>query len=274
MNDQENKRKISSQKLAANRSNAKRSTGPRTEAGKAKAAQNSYKHGFFALRLFPTSKLRAQDGADYNMVYNGLYSHYAPVGFMEHFWLEKVATEALRLARVLEYGQQVLDWQMPFETRSVDKLLRYESTVTRNFAQAVKSLELLQAEGETESSQLDEPTDSATGPVAGQPEPTPSGLSPAPEEAFAEEATLVSTSEEVSEAHSAVEDKNADSTETAQPNPTDLEPHQATESVQNPTPPAAICETNRPSSCRWVETVEDEEVIQGLHKELYGHLPL
>ena len=60
----ENKKESSPHQIAANRANAKHSSGPRTVAGKAKAAQNSYKHGFFALRLFPNDKLRAQDAAD------------------------------------------------------------------------------------------------------------------------------------------------------------------------------------------------------------------
>ncbi len=39
------KRPISERKLLANRANAKRSTGPRTEAGKAAARRNALKHG-------------------------------------------------------------------------------------------------------------------------------------------------------------------------------------------------------------------------------------
>ncbi len=35
----------SSQQIAANRRNAKKSTGPRTEKGKERSSQNSYKHG-------------------------------------------------------------------------------------------------------------------------------------------------------------------------------------------------------------------------------------
>jgi hypothetical protein len=43
------KRPISERKLQANRANAKRSTGPRTEAGKAASRRNALKHGILSL---------------------------------------------------------------------------------------------------------------------------------------------------------------------------------------------------------------------------------
>ena len=43
----ETKRPISERKLRANRANAKRSTGPKTEAGKAASRRNALKHGIF-----------------------------------------------------------------------------------------------------------------------------------------------------------------------------------------------------------------------------------
>jgi hypothetical protein len=39
---------ISARKLAANQANAKKSTGPRSEAGKKRSSQNSFKHGLYA----------------------------------------------------------------------------------------------------------------------------------------------------------------------------------------------------------------------------------
>ncbi len=45
------KRPISERKLQANRANAKRSTGPRTEAGKAASCRNALKHGILSRAL-------------------------------------------------------------------------------------------------------------------------------------------------------------------------------------------------------------------------------
>ena len=39
---------ISARKLAANQANARKSIGPRTEAGKQRSSQNSFKHGLYA----------------------------------------------------------------------------------------------------------------------------------------------------------------------------------------------------------------------------------
>lgn len=45
------KRPISDRKLQANRANAKRSTGPRTEAGKVASRRNALKHGILSLAI-------------------------------------------------------------------------------------------------------------------------------------------------------------------------------------------------------------------------------
>ena len=106
-------RPVSAKKIAANRKNAQKSPGPRTESGKAKAAANSYKHGFFSKRLFLNTDQWAKDKADYETVANGVYEQYQPVGFMENFLVEKIATEALRLARLIEHEQKVFNWGAP-----------------------------------------------------------------------------------------------------------------------------------------------------------------
>ncbi|MGC2475665.1 MAG: hypothetical protein WA485_15090 [Candidatus Sulfotelmatobacter sp.] len=63
-----NKRPISERKLQANRANAKRSTGPRTEAGKAVARRNALKHGILSRSLdlpstTPSVDLRSSNSA-------------------------------------------------------------------------------------------------------------------------------------------------------------------------------------------------------------------
>ena len=239
--------------------NAQRSHGPTTEAGKAKAAQNSYKHGFFALRLFPNDKLRAQDAADYNMVYNRLKSHYVPVGFMEHFWLEKIATESLRLNRVLGYGQEVLGWEMAFESPSVDRLLRYESTINRNFAYAVQTLEQLQAKRKEAADQLDEATEPESDDSAKEPQDTPHEPSPAPQDSGREEPTPTETLEDDLQAEAVGKSKVPNSIETTEVTPAHSEPpHQPSEAVPCATPRPGICEPN-PSQADIVGTMEQTE---------------
>lgn len=135
---------VSTKKLEANRRNAQKSTGPRTEAGKAKAAGNSYQHGFFAKNLFLTSEQEAKDGADYLAAADGIYGHYQPEGYLENFWVEKIAALALRSTRLLAHEQKMLAWRAPFETRSASNLARYQSSVNREMTAAIKELERLQ----------------------------------------------------------------------------------------------------------------------------------
>jgi len=136
---------VSPQKLEANRQNAQKSTGPRTDAGKANSAVNSYRHGFFAKRLFLSIEQWAKDKADYETVAKGVIGHYQPQGFMENFWVEKIATEALRFARVVQHEQKVFEWTAPFENRSPNSIVRYQAAINRQMFQAIQELERLQA---------------------------------------------------------------------------------------------------------------------------------
>ena len=135
---------VSAKKVEANRKNAQKSTGPRTETGKAQAAGNAFKHGFYAQKLFPTPEHVAKDQADYLTVAKGFHAHYQPVGYVENLWVEKIATQVLRSARLLAHEQKVLSWAAPFEERSVSNLLRYQTSVNRELAWAIEELERLQ----------------------------------------------------------------------------------------------------------------------------------
>ena len=181
---------VSSKKIEANRKNSQQSTGPRTVAGKVKAAANSYQHGFFAKHLFPTAEQAAKDKSDYLAVANGVYNHYQPVGYMEHLWVEKIATEAVRLARLVGYEQKVMmAWSDPFWGSAADRILRYQTTANRRMLEAIKELERLQSKrmadvvlsGGTEPGaddnrdEPDGPTESPEGP-ADEPSPATSGF--------------------------------------------------------------------------------------------------
>jgi hypothetical protein len=189
------KKSVPTKKVEANRKNAQKSTGPQTEAGKAKSAGNSYKHGFYAKNLFLTPEQVAKDKADYLAVANGFYAHYRPVGYVENFWLVKIATHALRSARLLEHEQKVFSWTVPFEQRSVINLVRYQTNVSRDMTRAIEELERLQ-EIRKGGSNPSEPSDSnededldpeppTSEPPASDGEPpadAPSGSIPAPAE--------------------------------------------------------------------------------------------
>ena len=172
------KKSVSTKKVEANRKNAQKSTGPQSEAGKAKSAGNSYQHGFYAKNLFLTPEQVAKDKADYLTVAKGFHAHYQPVGYVENHWVEKIATQVLRSARLLAHEQKVLSWTFPFEARSVNNLVRYQTSVNRELAWAIEELERLQELRKGESNPS-EPSDSNEGESL-DPEP-PTGEPPAPD---------------------------------------------------------------------------------------------
>ena len=97
---------VSSRKIAANRRNASKSTGPR-QAGKRMVAKNALKHGFFSKWLLTPHPDGKEDPTEYQDLYAALRVHYQPLDFLEEPWVEKIAVWSWRLRRLLrcESGQ-------------------------------------------------------------------------------------------------------------------------------------------------------------------------
>ena len=73
---------ISEKRLSANRANAVRSTGPRTDEGKARSAQNARKHGFTASNF---SVLRLEDPGELDALRAEAIHVYRPLNAEELF---------------------------------------------------------------------------------------------------------------------------------------------------------------------------------------------
>lgn len=82
--------------IDANRRNAQKSTGPKTDAGKASSKFNSLKHGMTAA----TAVLPYEDPHAYVELREALISHYAPANPIEAMLVETVANAYWRLLRV------------------------------------------------------------------------------------------------------------------------------------------------------------------------------
>jgi hypothetical protein len=94
---------ISDRRLAANRANAKKSTGPRTPQGKARSRMNGLKHGLFA------SKLALPDdtpdvAAELAAIRRGLLAQVGHAGPVERLLVETVIAAYYRLAKA--YGSE------------------------------------------------------------------------------------------------------------------------------------------------------------------------
>jgi hypothetical protein len=82
--------------IAANRRNAKKSTGPRTPEGKAKSAQNATKHGLLSRQAL----LADENEAEFVELRMQIHGELAPMGALETVLVNRIAAQQWRLARV------------------------------------------------------------------------------------------------------------------------------------------------------------------------------
>ena len=171
---------ISPKKLEANRRNAQRSTGPKTEEGKSQSRRNALKHGILASALLITEGQGGEDPTELDELLGALSGDLAPVGRLEEMLVEKIAVcwwrqkRALRCEagmirvsmdmergglppgmprldnesagdfkrRLVRYKQHL---SLPvLEHEGLARILRYETTIHRQLVYAINQLERLQ----------------------------------------------------------------------------------------------------------------------------------
>jgi hypothetical protein len=141
--EEEEKRAISPRKLAANRANAQRSSGPKTAEGKAKSAQNAIKHGIFATRFLYGAS--AEDVAEMEAAIQEMRDYYQPVGKLEEMLVEKIVVECARYARILGLEEQELSRKHAFFGVGLDRFGRYSTSTNRALSRAMEDLARVQA---------------------------------------------------------------------------------------------------------------------------------
>ena len=90
---------------AANEANALRSTGPRTEAGMARAAQNAVRHGLLG-RFY---LIVGEDPAEYEAFHDHLHGELNPSGALEEALTERIIEAFWRLQRVGRIEAEMMD---------------------------------------------------------------------------------------------------------------------------------------------------------------------
>jgi hypothetical protein len=92
---------VSPAQLAANRSNAARSTGPRSPEGKARSAQNAIKHGLLSRHAVIQSGPLAEDQVEFDNHCASVRDAFTPMSSMEDLLCEQLAIAYWKLARLL-----------------------------------------------------------------------------------------------------------------------------------------------------------------------------
>ncbi|PYX56281.1 MAG: hypothetical protein DMG76_15280 [Acidobacteria bacterium] len=132
---------VSPKKLAANKGNAKKSTGPKTAAGKAISSRNAVKHGLLSARL---TQLNDQNAKDFAHVLAILQQDLQPEGVLEEILVEKIAYEYFRMAAAAQHYNDAALYVVNTSGGGPGNLLRYDSMINRQLFQAINQLERLQ----------------------------------------------------------------------------------------------------------------------------------
>ena len=90
--------------IKANRRNARKSTGPKTDQGKEAVSQNAVKHGLFA-----ESVIKGENPSDYEAFHDEMLAELAPVGMMEIILAERAISLVWRLKRAERIQNQAID---------------------------------------------------------------------------------------------------------------------------------------------------------------------
>src|SRR5579884_1245491 len=89
------KQPISEAKLAANRTNAEKSTGPTSPEGKARASRNSFKHGLYSKQLV----LPGEDPAELARLTADLFAEHQPANTTEELLVNELSEQYWRIRR-------------------------------------------------------------------------------------------------------------------------------------------------------------------------------
>ena len=120
------KRPASERKVQANRRNALRSTGPKTERGKSTVARNAIKHGVLAREVVITAGDGKESSEEFHALVGQLWEDCEPVGVVEESLVQTIANCWWRKERVLraengEIRKRLDTLAMDRELRNSDK---------------------------------------------------------------------------------------------------------------------------------------------------------
>ena len=124
-------KKVTPRKAAANKRNAARSTGPKSQSGKRFASRNAVTHGIYA----PGILLPGESKKEFDQLWNEKVSSYCPVGSAEFHRVESLVwhelrEKRLRLAETGVVAKLLADQNAKAEMLASTHLPQYNSAVT------------------------------------------------------------------------------------------------------------------------------------------------
>ncbi|MGI8959654.1 MAG: hypothetical protein ACR2IV_07840 [Bryobacteraceae bacterium] len=133
-----------SAQLAANQSNAQRSTGPKTPEGKAISARNNFRHGFSG--AFTVLPWESQE--EFDMLLGGLRDEHKPSGLTETILVDRMAQAIWLSKRALMLQHVTFNQELPIcdDQKQLALYLRYQTTNERAFHKCLNDLLKLRAE--------------------------------------------------------------------------------------------------------------------------------
>jgi len=152
--------------INANRRNAQKSTGPRTEEGKRVVSQNAVTHGLFAHEAV----LKCEDPAEYELHREALLDEFRPVGAMESILAERIVSLSWRLQRAERMQNQAMDClieedDLPLgrmatcrwrdNIKKIEKLFMHERRIESSMHRTIIKLKKLQIIRRTEREDAD-----------------------------------------------------------------------------------------------------------------------
>ncbi len=93
-------------RIEANRRNAKRSTGPKSYAGKAASARNAIRHGLSSRTL---TILPKEDSEELKQLVEEITSEFKPITGAENFFVDQMIHARWKLARIQRLEAEAFD---------------------------------------------------------------------------------------------------------------------------------------------------------------------
>ncbi len=92
---------ISQKQLLANQANAQKSTGPKTNQGKAASSQNAVKHGLYSNDIIVNSPHLKEDPAEYESLLSSIHEELKPQTLLQEHLVRKIANALWRSRRII-----------------------------------------------------------------------------------------------------------------------------------------------------------------------------